>query len=182
MKKLFMSAALVLLSLTSFAGEVTPLNVVEKVSYQIAGLVKKTKIDASYLTDITTLTVTKEANGYKVVLFAPSADQNNPNKLEVPFDLNAKAGTAVATFNSKYPQGPIFTGASVAVLLDLGAEAIVDHLSAAPENIEVARNTQAVDLQKEESGVLMLIHLTDGRAYGIHMDVKGKVLSKGFQQ
>ncbi len=182
MKNLFLSATLVLASLVTLAGEVTPLHVVEKVSYQIAGLVKKSKIDASYLTDITTLTVTKDETGFKVVLLSPSAEENNPNKLEVPFDLTAKAGTAVATFVSKSPQGPIFTGASVAVLLDLGAEAIVDHLSAAPENIEVARNTQAVDLQKEDTGVLMLIHLTDGRTYSIHMDNKGKVLSKGFNQ
>jgi len=181
MKQVFLFiAALSLTSIAAQAREITPLHVVEKVSYQIAGLVNKSKIDASYLTDITTLTVTKEANGFKVVLLSPSADEKNPNKLEVPFDLNAKAGTAVATFVSRSTQGPIFTVATVATLLDFGAEAIVDHLSEAPENIEVARNTQAVDLSKEATGVLFLIHLTDGRTYSIHMDAKGKVLSKGF--
>lgn len=180
MKQLLISFAVALVGLTAAAREITPMHVVEKASYQVGGLVNKGKIDASYLTDITTLTVTKDAAGFKVVLLAPSADQNNPNKLEIPFDLNAKAGAAVSTFNSKYPQGPVFTAANVSTLLDLGAEAIVDHLSDSPDNIVIARTTQAVDLQKENAGVAMIVHLTDGRIYTIHMDGNGKVLSQGF--
>ncbi len=180
MKQFILTIATALVSFSAMAKEVTPMLIVEKASYQIGGLVAKSKIDASYLTDITTLTVTPVEKGFKVVLLSPSADQNNPNSLEIPFDANGKAGTASANFVSKFPQGPIFNAANVATLLDLGAEAIVDHLSASPDNIVVARTTQAVDLQKEATGVLMLVHLTDGRTYSIHMNANGKVLSQGF--
>ncbi len=180
MKKIFLTFAVSLLSIGAMAKEITPMHVVEKASYQISGLVTKGKIDASYLTDISTLTVSKDETGYKVIMQSPSADEKNPNRLEIPFDLNAKAGVATAQFNSKYPQGPVFTGANAAVLLDLGAEAIVDHLSAAADNIVIARTTIAVDLQKEATGVAMAAHLNDGRTYFIHMDENGQVLSQGF--
>lgn len=180
MKNLILACALLIVSIQGLAREITPMHIVEKTSYQIGGLVNKGKIDASYLSDITTLTISKRSDGFDVTLLSPSADEKNPNLLTIPFDLNAKAGLASSTFYSKFPQGPIFTSASTAILLDLGAEAIVDHLSESPENIEVARNAQAVDLQKETTGVLMLIHLTDGRTYSIHMDPNGKVISKGF--
>lgn len=180
MKKIILSTSLLLTALLSHAAEVTPMHIVEKSSYQLGGLVSKLKIDPSYLTDVTTLTVTQDNSGFKVIMQSPSATPDIANKLEIPFDKTGKAGTAVATFTSRYSQGPIFALTNAAVFLDLGAEAIVDHLADSPDNIVVARTTQAVDLQKENSGVLMLVHLTDGRAYSIHMDNKGKVLSQGF--
>lgn len=181
MKKVFVSVAVVLASVTAFAGKViTPMHIIEKSSYQLAGLVSKGKIDASYLTDVTAVTVTPEATGFRVTMYSPSADENNSNTLEMIFDTGAKATSASANFVSRFPHGPILDGANAATILDLGAEAIVDHLNESPDNMVVAQNVQSVEIQKESAGVLFLVNLNNGQTYSIHMDQDGKVLSQGF--
>lgn len=181
MKKVFVSIAVVLASVVAFAGKViTPMHVVEKSSYQLAGLVSKGKIDASYLTDVTTVTVTQESGGFRVKMYSPSADESNPNTLEMTFDQAGKATSASANFVSRFPHGPLLDGANAATILDLGAEAIVDHLSESSDNVVVAQNVQSVEIQKEATGVLFLVNLNNGQTYSIHMDQDGKVISQGF--
>lgn len=183
MKRFFVSTATVLTMLaanSAFAGKATPMNVVEKSSYQLSGLVSKGKIDASFLTDVTHLSITSDNTGFKVTMFSPSADTNTANTLTIVFDQNGKAVSYNANFASVYPAGPVFSHADAATILDLAAEAIVDHLSESPDNITVAEQAQTLELQPEGSGVLVLITLSSGHVYSIHMDQDAKVISQGF--
>lgn len=180
MKKFILTAIISLASASAFAAQYTPMNIVEKASYQLSGLVTKGKVDASYLTDINHVSVVKTEAGFQIQLSSPSADANTVNTLDIAFDPNGKATGYAANFISAFPQGPIFSSTNSATILDLAAEAFVDHLSESPENVVVAENVSSMDLSTEESGVLILIHLLDGQVYTVHMDAQGNILSKGF--
>lgn len=179
MKKIIL-VTLMALSINAFAGIVTPMHIVEKSAHNLTSLVNKGKIDPSYLTDVNSLSLTSDGVNTKVTMLALSADQNNPNKLEITYDPNGKATSANSSFVSRNPNGPLFTNADAGKLLDLGAEAVVDHLSESNDLVNVAQNAQAVTLENENSGVLMVIHLKDGQIYSIHMDAEGNVISQGF--
>ena len=180
MKKVFVAAVLSLVSLSAFAGKMTPMHAVEKSSYQLGGLVNKGKVDASFLTDVTSLTIASDSSGFKVTMYSPSSDNNKPNTLDLSFDTSGKVTSFNANFVSRSPQGPIFTKATVATLLDLGAEAIVDHLGESADNVTVAQNAKAIDLSKVGDEILLEISLTNGQVFNIRMDQDGKVLSQGF--
>ncbi|GIL17941.1 MAG: hypothetical protein FMNOHCHN_03605 [Ignavibacteriaceae bacterium] len=179
MKKLVFLAILAFQA-TVFAKAITPMHVVEKASYQIDALVKKQKIDQSFLTDINQVTVVQTANGFMVQLFAPSAQGQDMNLLQLGFDSTARATTANVHFVGASSQSPIFNQISVAEILDLGAEAFVDRLSESEENVVVAENVTAIQLLKAADGVVLKINLKDSRVYTVNMDNQGNVVSKGF--
>lgn len=180
MKKFVLATIMSLVSVSTFAATYTPMNIVEKASYQLSGLVTKGKVDASYLTDVNHVTVAQEANGFHIQLSAPSADTKTINTLDIAFDMNGKSTGFTANFVSRFPQSPIFTPTNAATILDLAAEAFVDHLSESPDNVMVAQNVESMDLSKEASGTLILVHLKQGQVYTVHMDPKGNIISKGF--
>lgn len=180
MKRFILTAIISLASASAFAAQYKPMNIVEKASYQLSGLVTKGKVDATYLTDVNHVTVSQSASGFQIQLSSPSADANSVNTLDIAFDLNGKATGYAANFVSAYPQGPVFSSANAATILDLAAEAFVDHLSESQDNVVVADNVRSMDLSTESSGVLIVIHLATGQDYTVHMDAQGNVLSKGF--
>lgn len=180
MKAIVLGLITSVLALHAHAKTMTPMGIIEKTSYQISGLVNKGKIDKSYQTDVTLVTVQKTPQGFEVQASSPSADLQSPNLLNLSFDLSGKVVAFSSAFNSVNLQSPVFSSASAAELLDLGAEAFVDHLAESADYLTVAQNTEAVELVKNNAGVLLNVKLADGRIYHLQMDIQGKVLSRGF--
>lgn len=180
MKKFILTAFISLASASAFAVQYTPMNIVEKASYQLSGLVNQGKVDASFATDVNHVTVTPKDSGFQIQLTSPSADENITNTLDISFDVNGKVTGYAVNFVSASAHGPIFSPTDAATILDLGAEAFVDHLSESQDNVFVAENVRSMDLSKENTGVLILIHLSAGQVYTVHMDAQGNILSKGF--
>jgi hypothetical protein len=179
MRKMIVTA-LSLMAFHAGAKVITPMGIVEKVSYQISGLSTKGLIDAHFAADTSKVTIQKTSTGYDVVVLAPSASANQSNQLNLGFDTGGKATSYKANFVSASPMSPLFPRATAAELLDLGAEAFVDHLGEATENVTVAESVQTVTLIKNELGILLDSTLSDGRTYHLQLDLDGKVISRGF--
>ncbi|MGZ3787877.1 MAG: hypothetical protein ACXVLQ_05105 [Bacteriovorax sp.] len=168
------------LSLNLFAAATTPMNAVEETSHIIDKYAKAGKIDASFLTNVTTVTVQAISTGLQTVAYAPSANSSQANTVTISFDLQGRVKTVAQNFISAYPQGPIFIAADSATLFDLGSEAVVDHLADNADLPVVAKNASTVQLTAGANSVVMKIQLTSGKVYNITMDQNGKVLSQGF--
>lgn len=168
------------LSFNIFAAATTPMNAVEEVSHIIDKYSKAGKIDASYLTNVTTITVASTPTGLQAVAYAPSADANQANTLTIAFDLKGRIASVNQNFISAYPKGAIFVAADSATLFDLGAEAIVDHLNDNSDLPVVAQTASMVQLTGGINSIVMKIQLTSGKVYNINLDQNGNVLSKGF--
>ncbi len=180
MKKFLVMTIVSVISAGAFAAGYTPMNIVEKSSYQLAGLVTKGKIDASFLTDVNHLTVSSDASGFHVQMTSPATTPDAVNTLDITFDTNGKATSFSSNFVARFSQGPIFEKTNAATILDLCAEAFVDHLSESQDNLFVAQNVESIDLGVEQGGFLILVHLKNAQVYQVHMDATGKVISKGF--
>lgn len=179
MKKLIALFALAL-SLNLFAAATTPMNAVEETSHIIDKYSKSGKIDASFLHNVTTITIQSTTTGLVAVAYAPSASSTQANTVTVGFDLQGRVKTVNQNFISAYPQGPIFIAADAATLIDLGAEAIVDHLADNADLPNVAKNANMIQLTGGQNSIVMKIQLTNGQVYNVVMDQNGNVLSKGF--
>jgi hypothetical protein len=169
------------LSLSIFAAATTPMNAVEETAHIVDKYAKTGKIDASFLNNITTVTVQATATGLQTIAYAPSANSAQANTVVVSFDLQGRVKAVNQNFISAYPQGPIFIAADAATLFDLGSEAVVDHLAENPNLPLVAQNAALVQLTSGgANSVVMKIQLTSGKVYNITMDQNGKVLAQGF--
>jgi hypothetical protein len=181
MKKILLTLVVGFLSCTGFSvGKMTPMHMVEKSSYQISSLIKKNKIDASFLTDISDLSV-KEINGeFLVGIISPSNQQNIVNALDLVLGLDGKLKSFSTHFNGVSGVSPILTGINAAQVLDLGAEAFVDHLAESQENVLVAETVTHIKIEKVESGAALRILLSDNRIYSLILNNNGEVVSRGF--
>ena len=184
MKSLILIAS-ALLSFASFAQEVnnlaiSPVKAIEKSSYALDKLAQKKQIDPSYLTDIMTVTIEVVNSQYVLTMLAPSNDINNNNKLVMILDGSGKMVSATPTFIGKNEKSPIFSKISVATILDLGAETIVDHLSESTDMPVVAKTTKFLQIEATTSGPLLHFNLNDSRVYHVQMDNNGTVTKKGF--
>jgi hypothetical protein len=168
------------LSLNIFAAATTPMNAVEETSHVLDKYTKAQKIDASFLTNVTTITVQATATGLQTIAYAPSANANQANTVTISFDLKGRVTAVNQNFISAYPQGAIFVAADAATLFDLGAEAVVDHLADSADLLVVAQTASVVQLTAGANSIVMKIQLTSGKIYNINMDQNGNVISKGF--
>ena len=179
MKKLITLLTL-MLSINIFAAATTPMNAVEETSHIIDKYSKAGKIDASYLTNVTTIAISTTSTGLQAIAYAPSANANQANTLTINFDLKGRVTAVNTNFISAYPNGPIFIAADSATLFDLGAEAVVDHLNDDANLPVVAQTAALVQLTSGTNSIVMKIQLTSGKIYNISLDQNGNVLSKGF--
>ena len=180
MKKLITLLTL-MLSINIFAAATTPMNAVEETSHIIDKYSSKAgKIDASYLTNVTTIAISTTSTGLQAIAYAPSANANQANTLTINFDLKGRVTAVNTNFISAYPNGPIFIAADSATLFDLGAEAVVDHLNDDANLPVVAQTAALVQLTSGTNSIVMKIQLTSGKIYNISLDQNGNVLSKGF--
>jgi hypothetical protein len=162
------------------ATKYTPMHIVEKSSYQIDSLIKKHKIDPSFLTDVTDVTVKENNSEFVVQLTSPSSQENQVNTLDMVFGADAKLKSFTTQFYDLAKTSPILTGINVAQVLDLGAEAFVDHLHESQENVLIAETVQHIKLEKVENGVTLRIKLKDDRIYSITLNNEGNIISRGF--
>lgn len=177
-KTLIVTATLVL-GLNAYS-QVTNMHVVESTTHAIASLAKKNSIDKSFVSDSMTVVIEKTATGYVTQVLAPSADAKQFNTISMTFDLTGKLTGSKSNFVSVNAASPIFTKLTAAKLLDLGAEAIVDHLADNAEIPVVSENAKSMQMTKLPVGQKVEITLNDGRVYTINMDAAGVVVSKGF--
>ncbi len=178
MKKLIALVTLGL-SLNLFAAASTPMNAVEETAHIIDKYAKAGKIDASFLTNVTTISVQSTGTGLQTIAYAPSANPSQANTVTISFDANGRVKAVGQNFVSAYPR-PIFIAADAATLLDLGAEAIVDHLADNADLPVVAQSAAMVQLTAGANSIVMKIQLSSGKIYNVNMDQNGNVLSKGF--
>ena len=167
------------ISLNLYAGGTTPMNAVEETAHIIDKYAKAGKIDASFLTNVTTITILGTAAGLQTTAYAPSANPNQANTLTITFDLQGRVKTVNQNFISAYPT-PVFTAADAATLLDFGAEAIVDHLNDNADIPTVAKLATMVQLTAGTNSIIMKIQLSSGPVYNISLDQNGNVLGQGF--
>lgn len=179
MKKLLIIFSVLILGQMALAA-LTPMHIIEKSSYQIKNLVKKNKINASFLSDITDVTVTATNGEYQLHMTSPSSQQSINNYLDMVMGSDAKLKSFTTQFNSPSAQSPILTAITTAQVLDLGAEAFVDHLHESQENVLIAENVKQIQLVKVEGGVTLKIHLVDTRIYTITLNNNGDVVARGF--
>jgi hypothetical protein len=183
-KGVYMKSILAIVSILIFnqlaSAAITPMHVIEKASYQIASLVKKNKINSSFLTDITTVTIAAANNEFNLHLTSPTNQVDVSNTLDLVMSADAKFKSFATQFVGVSSQSPILNGITTAVALDLGAEAFVDHLHESQENVLVAEHVQSIDLMKIEGGVNLKIHLADARIYSITLNNNGDVIARGF--
>lgn len=172
--------ALFLASTATSARTLTAMNFVEKSSYSLQRLVARKQADPSFMTDVSELTVNVTANGAVIEMKSPSAQVNEFNTLTMQFDPAGALTNFAVDFKSMDHSGPLFTPTNAATIIDLSAEAVVDHLSESPDLPIVAQTARQVILAKESSGIHVRIVLSDSRIYNIFMDAQGKVISKGF--
>lgn len=179
MKRLLIFCA-ALLSSQAFAKVMTPMNFVEKSSYALQKLVNQHHIDPSFLTDVSAGKINASAAGAVIELDSPSATPQVMNTLTLTFDANGSLVSYNANFKSVSPMSPIFHPTNAGTILDLGAEAVVDHLKESSDLPVVAETAEALTIDKEGAGFHIRIYLKDGRTYNIIMDDQANVLSKGF--
>jgi hypothetical protein len=164
-----------------FAAATTPMNAVEETAHLVDKYAKSGKIDPSFLNNVTTVTVQATATGLQTVAYAPSADATRANTIVITFDANGRLASVNQNFVSAYPQGAIFSAADAATLLDLGSEAIVDHLADDASLVTVAQTATMVQLTSGGANTVVLkIQLASGKVYNVNMDQNGNVISKGF--
>jgi hypothetical protein len=169
------------LSLNLFAAGTAPMNAVEETAHIVDKYAKAGKIDASFLNNVTTVTVQATATGLQTVAYAPSADAAKANTVVVSFDVKGRVTAVNQNFVSAYPKGPIFVAADAATLIDLGSEAVVDHLADNATLPIVAQTATMVQLSSSgANSVVLKIQLSSGKIYNINMDQNGNVLSQGF--
>lgn len=169
-----------ILSTAVWAAPLSPMGMIERASHQVINLAKKNSIDRSYLSDVNTAAVKKTAQGWEVTLTSPSADAAVVNTLVVQFDAKGKAAGFSTKFTSVSAESPLYRQANAGELMDLGSEAIVDHLNESADIVRVSDTTERIELKTETDGVLLLAYLTTGEVYKIKMDFMANVISKGF--
>ena len=167
-------------SLGAHARTFEAMNYVEKSSYALQRLVNQHQVDASYLTDVDSAKVSVSSSGATVVLSSPSAMAGQKNSLTLVFDTRGTMTANTNDFKSAQTSGPLFSPANSATILDLGAEAVVDHLAQSADLPVVSKTAQTVELAREGTGVHLRSGLADGRIYHIMMDTRARVISKGF--
>lgn len=161
------------------AGKLKPMNVVEKSSYLLNSLVSKKQIDASYLNNITALTIVTTDTGYSVEMSAPTDATDVFNTLSMSFDKKG-APTGQSTKFVSAPSKPVFTTVDSSKIIDLAAEAVVDHLSESADLVTVADNVKVIHYSVSGAEILVSVTLTDARVFNIQMDLNAVVLSKIF--
>lgn len=169
-----------LLSSQAFAKTMAPMNFVEKSSYALQKLVNQHRIDASFLTDVSAEKINASASGAVIELDSPSANPQVMNTLTLTFDASGTLTSYNADFKSVSAASPIFHPTNAGTILDLGAEAVVDHLNESPDLPVVAATAQALTIDNEGTGFHIRILLQDGRTYNILMDDQANVVGKGF--
>jgi hypothetical protein len=165
---------------TASAKTLVAMNYVEKSAYALQRLVNQNHVDPSFLTDVNAERIAVTNLGAQIELQSPSADPNMVNTITLNFDAKGTLTSFTTNFVSKDPQGPLFSPVNAATILDLGAEAVVDHLAESADLPVVARDAQGLSIAKEGSGFHIRILLNDGRTYNILMDDQANVVSKGF--
>ncbi|MCB9073258.1 MAG: hypothetical protein H6623_06520 [Bdellovibrionaceae bacterium] len=155
------------------------MKVVEKSSYQLAALAKKKEIDESFLYNINSIDIQTQAAGYTLVLKSPSADSSKLNTITMNFDQKGKVTGYAVDFTSA-PVTNIFSGLDMATIIDLSAEAVVDHVSEDKALVDVADMATQVHYMPDNTGYSIVIQLNDSRTYTIKMDDTGAVTSKSF--
>lgn len=182
--KHFLAATVLVISLPAFSQSATamisPVKAVEKASYSLDKLVQKKQINPVFLTDIMTVSISAENNQYILTMLAPSNDVNNTNNLILTLDGAGKLLSFTTRFVGVSPSSPIFKNIGMGEILDLGAEAIVDHLSESADLPVVAKTTQFIQITPETKGPLLQFNLEDKRIYKVQMQNDGKIVSKGF--
>lgn len=179
MKKILLSAVVLLAAQMGFAKTLTPMQVVEKSAYALSSLVNRNAIDHSYLTDVMTLTVKSDAGAFIVEMRSPT-DTAAFNSLTLNLDAQGRLKGFKDAFVARYSRGPVFSKADASVIIDLGAEAVVDHVAESADLVVVSEKAIAVQISVQTQGPLFQITLNDGRIYKIQMDADANVLSKGF--
>ncbi len=177
-------ASIVITSGSAAKAAVTPMNLVEKSSYRLTSLVQKGTVPTYMSTDlaevqINSVTLVDGRPGTAIVLLTHSNNPAEPNSVTVNFSADGKLVDSTTHIVGQGNPAPIFVRPDGAKLLDLAAEAVVDHLSEDAALPVVARDAQLIDVSKE-SGALFAIHLKDGRVYKIHLGLDGKFISRGF--
>lgn len=180
MIKTILSATALLLTTSAWAKTVTAMHYVEKSSYSLQRLVNQHQIDASFLTDVNVVKVDASSTGAVVELQSPAATSPELNTLSLTFDAHGTLVSFATDFKSPGIGGPLFTPTNSATIIDLGAEAVVDHLTESPDLPIVAQSASSLTFSKEDGGLHLRILLQDRRTYHIMMDDKANVLSKGF--
>lgn len=163
-----------------YGGTLTPMHIVEKSAYQLAGLVKQGKIDSSYLTNVDTLSIEVTSQGYTIHLTSPSDQKNKFNELSLAFAANGKLLQVDDKFVSAGPD-KTFTTTDSSTLIDLTAEAFVDHLTEDPNNPIVAENVNNIIMAPVAGGINVQITLIDSRIYVLEMDTLGQITHKYFK-
>lgn len=179
MKNILLSVVVLLTAQMGFAKTLTHMQVIEKSAYALSSLVNRNAIDHSYLTDVMTLTVKPDAGGFTVEMRSPT-DSAAFNSLVLTLDTQGKLKGFKDAFVARYSRGPVFAKADASVIIDLGAEAVVDHVSESADLVVVSEKATAVQISVQAQGPLFQISLNDGRVYKIQMDADANVLSKGF--
>jgi hypothetical protein len=190
MKQWFAAALVAMMALPAVAA-VTPMNIAEKSSYRLAAMIKRGSVPKAMATDLAAVRIDDTqlpsgAKGYQVVMMSPSNDPQAPNTVTILFGLDGKAVSEQINYIASSGQGPVFSQADGATLLDLGSEAIVDHLSedaALPQVASLANEIVLTKAMTQQGDVAVFdIHMKDGHVYRIVMDLDGNVLQKGFAQ
>lgn len=156
------------------------MNFAEKASHKLVTLAGRNAIDQSFLTDVTRATIAADANGAVIELMSPAVNPNEFNKVTLNFDATGNFLNFTTDFKGVNAASPIFKQANAATLIDLGAEAVVDHLADSADLPVVNENARTLALDTEGTGVHLRIGLNDGRTYSIMMDMTGVVISQGF--
>ncbi len=181
--QLVLTTLLALTGISSLAA-LTPLNLAEKSSYRLTAMVQKKDIPAYMSTDLSQVQINQNVilpngeTGTSIVLLSPSNKTDEPNSVTVYFSAAGKIIDATSHIVAS-AGSPIFIEADGAKLLDLAAEAVVDHFTEDPGLMEVANGAQSIDVEKKE-GALFSIHMKDGRTYKVLLSLQGELISKGF--
>jgi hypothetical protein len=189
MKQMLTTTLSVLLTLPALASGTAPMNIAERSAYRLESLISKGSVPKEMASDlssvqISTTQIKSGVIGYQAVLSSPSNDSAHPNTVTLLFGLDGKPVSESVNFTQASSSGPMFTQATGATLLDLGAEAIVDHLAEDPSLVQVATLANLITLSRQSTAqgdsVQFNIHLNDGRIFQILMDLNGNLLGKSF--
>jgi hypothetical protein len=178
MKNIYFTLFASMLSVTSNAAN-TAMHLVETSSYSLTALVQKGTVPAYISTDLSAVQINDGPTAKSVVLMSPSNNPADPNSVTIQFSA---AGKVIGTQNHIVGQpatAPIFTAVDGAKLLDLAAEAVVDHLTE-DANLPTVAATATSILISKQNAAQFAIQLKDGRVYKIVLDLAGNLISKGF--
>lgn len=178
--KTLITLVTILAATTVSAKTMTAMNYVEKSAYAIQRLTQQNKINALFLTDTSQESVAVRADGATLELRAIAGTGQLDNVLIFEFDSSGNLSSYKEVVDSRNSASPIFSNLNAATILDLGAEAVVDHLGESADLPVVASAARGVTINKDGGGYKFAISIADGRTYTIQMDEQGNIVGQGF--